>query len=118
MSSLDNKVAVITGASSGLGFEIAKKYHSAGAKVALCDINFEKAEEAVKKLGLNAIAVEMDVSSEDAVNAGIDSVAEKCGTIRHNVAQCGTTWPNAAMWNNKEKRCTVQHISTLRNTDN
>lgn len=89
MSSLDNKVAVITGASSGLGFEIAKKYHSAGAKVALCDINFEKAEEAVKKLGLNAIAVEMDVSSEDAVNAGIDSVAEKWGTIDILVSNAG-----------------------------
>ncbi len=89
MNKLQDKVAIVTGASSGLGFQIAKRYVAEGAKVALCDINLKKAEDAAHELGENAIAVKMDVSNEDAVNNGIDSVADKWGGVDILVSNAG-----------------------------
>lgn len=84
MKKLENQVAVITGASSGLGREIALKYANNGAKVAICDLNLESAEKTaheIEKLGGKAIAIAMDVTSEEAVNKGVDKVANHFGSV-------------------------------------
>jgi 3-hydroxybutyrate dehydrogenase len=89
---LKDKVAVVTGAASGIGFEIARTYLREGARVAIADLNLEAANAAVKELdpkGGNAMAVEMDVANEDQVNAGIDAVAEKFGKIDILVSNAG-----------------------------
>ena len=74
------KVAVITGASSGLGADAAVAYAEAGADVALLARRKEKLDEMVRKLtdaGHNAIAAQCDVSKEDSVRGAVDEVLKR-----------------------------------------
>jgi 3-hydroxybutyrate dehydrogenase len=88
---LDGKVALVTGAASGIGHEIAKTYARAGARVAIADLNLDAATAAAKEIGdsKRAIAVAMDVSNEDQVNAGVDKVATAFGTVDVLVSNAG-----------------------------
>lgn len=88
---LDGKVALITGAASGIGHEIAKRFVEAGGRVAIADLNMDGAVAAAKELGdeKTAIGVAMDVSSEEQVNAGAEKVASAFGTIDILVSNAG-----------------------------
>jgi 3-hydroxybutyrate dehydrogenase len=89
---LQNKVAVVTGAASGIGKEIARTYLREGARVAIADLNLDAANAAVKELdnsGKLAMGVGMDVANEDQVNNGIDAVAQKFGSIDILVSNAG-----------------------------
>ncbi|WP_176118468.1 SDR family NAD(P)-dependent oxidoreductase, partial [Burkholderia stagnalis] len=89
---LNGKVAVVTGAASGIGKEIALVLAKAGAAVAIADLNQEGANavaEAIKQAGGKAIGVAMDVTSEEAVNSGIDKVAETFGSVDILVSNAG-----------------------------
>jgi 3-hydroxybutyrate dehydrogenase len=89
---LEGKVALVTGASSGLGHAIALKYAAQGVRVAICDLKKEQAETAAQEItraGGDAIAIRMDVTSEDEVNAGADQVAKKWGKIDILVSNAG-----------------------------
>jgi 3-hydroxybutyrate dehydrogenase len=89
---LQNKVAVVTGAASGIGKEIARTYLREGAKVAIADLNLDAANAAVKEIdnsGKHAMGVAMDVANEDQVNDGIDAVAQKFGSIDILVSNAG-----------------------------
>jgi 3-hydroxybutyrate dehydrogenase len=64
---LDGKTALITGAASGIGKEIAMVYAAAGAKIAIADLNQAGADAAaaeIKAKGGQAIGIAMDVSDE------------------------------------------------------
>lgn len=85
MSKLENKVAVVTGASKGIGAAIAKHFAAAGAKVV---INYasskEEADKVVKEIinnGGTAIAVQADVSKEDDVNRLFKEIEKAFGTL-------------------------------------
>ncbi len=82
---LTGKVAVITGASSGLGADAARAYAEQGADVALLARRKEKLEsvcaEITAKTGRKAIAVPCDVSKEDSVKAAVDEVLAEFGKI-------------------------------------
>ena len=72
MFRLDGKVALVTGASYGIGFAIAKGMAHAGAKVVFNDINADlvkKGLDAYKAEGIDAKGYVCDVTDEDAVNA-------------------------------------------------
>lgn len=86
---LTGKVAIVTGAASGIGLQIAKTYADAGAKIAIADIDLEAAESAAKSLGPDHMAVAMDVTSEDAVNAGVQAVLDRHGRIDVLVSNAG-----------------------------
>ncbi|ADG15100.1 3-hydroxybutyrate dehydrogenase [Paraburkholderia atlantica] len=91
-SNLNGKVAVVTGAASGIGKQIALTLSAAGAAVAIADLNQDGANavaEEIRKGGGKAIGVAMDVTSEDAVNQGIDKVAEEFGSIDILVSNAG-----------------------------
>ncbi len=91
-SKLDGKVAVVTGAASGIGKEIALELAKAGAAVAIADLNQDGANavaEQIKAAGGKAIGVAMDVTNEDAVNAGIDKVAAEFGSVDILVSNAG-----------------------------
>ena len=70
---LQGKVAVVTGAASGIGREIARTYAREGAKVVIADLNQQGADAVAAELGgaSTAIGVAMDVTSEDQVEAGV-----------------------------------------------
>ncbi|HVZ05414.1 3-hydroxybutyrate dehydrogenase [Hyphomicrobium sp.] len=88
---LDGKVALITGAASGIGHQIARRYVEAGGRVAIADLNLDAAKAAAKELGgeKDAIAVAMDVTKEDEVNAGVEKTASAFGTIDILVSNAG-----------------------------
>ncbi len=80
MFSLKDKVALITGASQGIGRDTALALAEAGAKVAVAARNEEKLATLVQELtakGGEALAVKMDVADLDQVKAGFKSVLEK-----------------------------------------
>jgi 3-hydroxybutyrate dehydrogenase len=90
--SLTDKVAVITGAASGIGKEIAKAFFAEGAKVVIADLNIEAADAAAKELdpsGARAMGVAMDVTDEAQVDAGIEVAAARFGGIDVLVSNAG-----------------------------
>ena len=89
---LKDKVAVVTGAASGIGKDIAKVFLNAGAKVAIADLNIDAANATALEFdpsGERAMGVAMDVTQEDQVDAGIDAVAAKFGGIDILVSNAG-----------------------------
>ncbi|MGH8618190.1 MAG: 3-hydroxybutyrate dehydrogenase [Burkholderiales bacterium] len=89
---LKDKVAVITGAASGIGKEIAILFAREGAKVAIADLNLQAAEATARELdpsGKRAIGVAMDVADEAQVDAGIAKVVSTFGALDVLISNAG-----------------------------
>ncbi len=89
---LRDKVAVVTGAASGIGREIAKTFVREGARVAIADLNLEAANATARELdntGRQCAAVAMDVTDEQQVEEGIDKVVQLFGKIDILVSNAG-----------------------------
>jgi 3-hydroxybutyrate dehydrogenase len=91
---LAGKVALVTGAASGIGLAIAQAFAREGAKVCIADVNAAGAAEAARSL--KGLAVSMDVTSEAQVDAGVATCARELGGVDVMVSNAG-----------------VQHISPL-----
>lgn len=92
MKKLEGKTAIVTGAASGIGKEIALLYAAEGAAVAIADLNQAGADavaEQIKSMGGKAIGVAMDVTDEAAVNQGIDRVAAEFGSVDILISNAG-----------------------------
>lgn len=81
MITLNDKVAIITGAAGGLGKAFAIAFAKEGAKIAVCDKNFKGATETANEIGENAIAIEVDVANETSTQTMAKKVIEKFGKI-------------------------------------
>src|SRR6188472_809749 len=89
---LQDKVAVVTGAASGIGKEIAIVYAREGAKVVIADLNQEGADATAAELvaaGGIAMGVAMDVTDEAQVDAGFAKVKEAYGGCDVLVSNAG-----------------------------
>ena len=89
---LRNKAAIITGAASGIGKEVAREFLRQGAKVAIADLDIDAARATADELdasGAATFAVEMDVTDEAAVDAGVRTVCDRFGGIDILVSNAG-----------------------------
>lgn len=90
---LQDKVCIVTGSASGIGLAIARLYVKEGAKVVIADLNRAAAEQTAADINADspgqAMAVAMDVTDEDAVNAGIAAVVAAWGGIDVLVSNAG-----------------------------
>lgn len=78
------KVAMVTGAGSGIGRTAAKALAQAGVRVALCDINRDALDSAaveIKAVGVTPLAFELDVTDQGRVNAVVSDIALSCGKL-------------------------------------
>jgi 3-oxoacyl-[acyl-carrier protein] reductase len=94
MLSLKGRVALVTGASQGIGRACAVGLAMAGAKVALAARNQEKLQQAVKEIteaGGEAAAFKIDVADEDSIKQGVKAVLEKFGKVEILINNAGVT---------------------------
>ena len=92
MNSFDGQVALITGAASGIGREIARRFAAAGGRPVIADLDREAAmvtAEAIRATGAEAFAVGMDVTDEAAVEKGVADTMAQYGRIDVLVSNAG-----------------------------
>lgn len=86
---LNGKVAFVTGAARGIGFETARQMHLRGASVAVLDLNAEEAREAAERIGPRAIGLGGDVTDQSAMMNAVAQIIEEFGGIDVAIANAG-----------------------------
>lgn len=103
---LNGKTAIVTGAASGFGREIARRFVAEGAKVAIVDLNEAGAQDVAAELGEAAIAVTCDVANADDIQRSVDETAAAFGQVDIVV--------NNAGWSHKNQPLTEVDYETFR----
>lgn len=96
MGKLDNKVAIVTGAGSGMGRASAVLFAQEGAKVVLADVSGRQ-EDAARAIGGDAVAVHCDVSQVEDVKAMIATAVSTFGKLDILFNNAGVTGPHALL---------------------
>ena len=94
---LEGKVAIITGAGSGVGETTARRFAEGGARVACADINREAANAVAASIGKSALAIAVDVTRPDQVQAMVESTVKAFGTVDALYANAGIGGSGSAM---------------------
>lgn len=92
LDGVTGKVAMITGAASGIGRASALAFADAGAKLILGDINREGVEavaDAIKQSGGEAVGLELDITDGDAVNRAVAAAAASFGALHFGINCAG-----------------------------
>ncbi|HVW17999.1 MAG TPA: SDR family oxidoreductase [Solirubrobacteraceae bacterium] len=99
MRDLQDKVAVVTGAGSGIGAAVARRLAVGGARVVLVDSDGERARAVAAAIDGEALAVEADVSTEEGVGRYVDAAVERFGRVdlhhlNAGIAGAPVAWPD------------------------
>jgi len=94
---LKDKVAIVTGAASGFGAEIARSYAREGANVVLADLNEAGALAVAQDIGSAALAVRCDVTQRRDIDAVLDATVQNFGGVDIVVNNAGYTHRNQAL---------------------
>ncbi|HVW46246.1 MAG TPA: short-chain dehydrogenase/reductase [Solirubrobacterales bacterium] len=86
---LNGKVALVTGAARGIGFETARQMQMRGASVAVLDLDPQQAADAAARIGERAIGIGADVTDQGAMMAAVAEVVDKLGGLDCAVANAG-----------------------------
>lgn len=90
---LNGKVALVTGAARGIGFETARQMHLRGASVAVVDLEAAEAREAAERIGARAIGIAADVTDAGAMRAAVAETVERFGGLDVAMANAGIAPP-------------------------
>jgi NAD(P)-dependent dehydrogenase (short-subunit alcohol dehydrogenase family) len=93
---LNGKVALVTGAARGIGYETARQMHMRGALVAVVDLDPGQAREAAERIGERAIGIGADVTDHRAMQAAVAETVERFGGLDVAVANAGIAQPKVA----------------------
>ena len=91
---LQGQIAIVTGAASGFGAEIARQYIAEGAQVALADINAAGVRALAAELGANALGVACDVTQRADIDALVTATLQRFGGLHIVVNNAGWTHRN------------------------
>jgi NAD(P)-dependent dehydrogenase (short-subunit alcohol dehydrogenase family) len=86
---LNGKVALVTGAARGIGFETARQIALRGATVAVLDLDADQAREAAERIGPRAVGLAGDVTDDGALRATVAEIVERFGGLDLAVANAG-----------------------------
>jgi NAD(P)-dependent dehydrogenase (short-subunit alcohol dehydrogenase family) len=86
---LNGKVALVTGAARGIGYETARQIHLRGASVAVVDLDPEQTREAAERIGARAIGIGADVTDRAAIMQAVAETVERFGGLDVVVANAG-----------------------------
>jgi 3-oxoacyl-[acyl-carrier protein] reductase len=91
---LRDKIAIVTGAGSGMGEAIAHTYAREGAKVAVLDVNEQAANKVASAIGANALAVACDVTNKADIMRAVEMTEKKFGVTDILVNNAGVAHVN------------------------
>jgi 3-oxoacyl-[acyl-carrier protein] reductase len=110
--SLTGHIAVVTGGGQGIGEGTARRLHSAGARVAILDLNENSAKRVAQSIG--GVAVRCDVSSPESVREAIQRVERELGDISILVNNAGVSGKAAYLWELEESALDSVYAVNLR----
>jgi len=90
---VNGKVALVTGAARGIGYETARQLHQRGASVALLDVDADEVREAADRIGERAIGIVADVTDAGAMRAAVAETVERFGGLDVAMANAGIAPP-------------------------
>ena len=103
MFELDGQTAIVTGAAAGIGRAVAERFASAGACVAVADVNFPGAQDVASRIGHSSFAVQADVSNPALIREAVAEVLRRTGRIDILVNNAGIAGKAAPLWSSRRQ---------------
>lgn len=98
MFELNGQTAIVTGAATGIGEVIARRLASAGARVAIADINEQAAMETANRIGDHAFPVRLDITNANSVEQALQEVLARTQSLEIVVNNAGLAGKAAPIW--------------------
>lgn len=101
--SLQNHTALITGAATGIGEAIARRFAAAGANVDIADLDLEGATRVAEAIGPSAYAIQLDVTQADSVQRAVSATLDHFSSLEILVNNAGVGGKAAPVWEQTEE---------------